>query len=207
MNPVARSSIARPVGWLLPLAAALVPGSARAHGSLAIGDFYSGMLDPLLHFETLLPTLALALWSGQRGMPDGWRFPLCFLLAVLLGAGAGVLGSEFAAGPSLLKVSMLMLGLLVAARLGLPAPLAMALVALFGFATGQGHTFEPGARIERPALFVAGIASSVALILYHVARNVLLYRAFWVQTGVRVLGSWIAATGLLVLVLEWTPRS
>ena len=44
---------------------------------------------------------------------------------------------------------------------------------------------------------------SAGLVFFHVVTRVVRYRAFWVQTAVRVLGSWIAATGLLVLVLEW----
>jgi hypothetical protein len=36
--------------------------------------------------------------------------------------------------------------------------------------------------------------------------RVVRYQAFWVQIAVRVLGSWIAATGLLVLVLEWATN-
>ena len=74
---------------------------------------------------------------------------------------------------------------------------------LFGLFGGQTHTYDPEATIDRPFLFITGVGTSVGLILFHVVTRVVRYRAFWVQTGVRVVGSWIAATGLLVLALEW----
>ena len=98
---------------------------------------------------------------------------------------------------------MLVLGLLVAARGKLPASLAMTVVFLFGLYEGQTNTYDPEAKIERPLLFIAGVGSSIGLLLFHVVTRVVRYRAFWVQIGVRVVGSWIAATGLLVLALAW----
>jgi urease accessory protein len=181
----------------------LHPEPALAHGSLAVGDFYSGMLHPLLHFETLLPTLALALWSGQLGGSQSWRLPLAFLGAALVGALAGILEIDFYLGGASLRLSMLVLGLLVAARGRLPASLAITMASLFGLFEGQIHTYDPETKIERPLLFIAGAGSSIGLVLFHVATRVVRYRAFWVQTAVRIVGSWIAATGLLVLALEW----
>jgi urease accessory protein len=181
----------------------LHPAPALAHGSLAVGDFYSGMLHPLLHFETLLPTLALALWSGQHGGPQSWRLPLAFLATVLLGTAVGALEIDLRFGPASLRLSMLVLGLLVATRWRLPASLAMTMALLFGLFEGQINTYDPETKIERPLLFIAGVGSSIGLILFHVVTRVVRYQAFWVQTAVRILGSWIAATGLLVLTLEW----
>jgi len=189
---------------LLALAAAwLHPAPALAHGSLAVGEFYTGMLHPLLHFESLLPILALALWSGQLGDARAWHLPVTFSAAALVGAVAGILDVEPPVGRSLLLLAMLVLGLLVAVRGRLPAWLAMAMVLLFGVGQGQANTYDPEQEIERPLLFLAGFGSSIGLIFFHVVTRVFRYRAFWVQTAVRVLGSWIAATGLLVLVLEW----
>jgi urease accessory protein len=181
----------------------LHPAPALAHGSLAVGDFYSGMLHPLLHFETLLPTLALALWSGQLGGRHSWCLPLAFLGAALLGTVAGILEIDLQLGSTSLQLSMLVVGLLVAARGRLPLLLAMAIACLFGLFEGHMNTYDPKATIERPLLFIAGVVSSLGLILFHIATRVVRYRAFWVQIAVRVLGSWIAATGLLVLALAW----
>jgi urease accessory protein len=199
----------RGIGPVLIVAATtwLWPADVLAHGSLAIGDFYTGMLHPLLHFEVLLPTLALALWAGQLGGAQAWRLPLVLLGAALLGAAAGILDLELRLGTSLLRLSMLMFGLLVAARGRLPAAVGVPIVLIVGITLGQVNTYQPDVPIERPLLFVTGLVSCIGLILFHVASRVVRYRAFWAQTGVRVVGSWIAATGLLVLALEWAVQS
>jgi hydrogenase/urease accessory protein HupE len=184
----------------------LCPASALAHGSLAVGDFYTGMLHPFLHFETVLPIVALALWSGQLADARAWHLPLVFLGAALVGAVAGMLSIEPCVGRWFLLLPMLVLGLLVAVRGSLPVWLAIVMVLLFGVGQGQANTYDPGREIERPLLFLAGFGSAIGLVLFHVATRVFRYRAFWVQTAVRVLGSWIAATGLLVLVLEWAEK-
>jgi len=201
--PSARRTSALVTPLLVLAAAWLHPAPALAHGSLAVGEFYTGMLHPLLHFETLLPILALALWSGQLGDARAWQLPVAFSAAALVGAVAGILDVEPPVGRPLLLLPMLVLGLLVAVRGRLPAWLAMAMVLFFGIGQGQANTYDPEQQIERPALFLAGFGSSIGLIFFHVVTRVFRYRAFWVQTAVRVLGSWIAATGLLVLVLEW----
>jgi hydrogenase/urease accessory protein HupE len=201
--PSARRYSALPAPLLVLAATWLHPAPALAHGSLAVGEFYTGLLHPLLHFEILLPILALALWSGQLGDARAWHLPVVFSAAALVGAVAGILDVEPFVGRSLLLLPMLVLGLLVAARGRLPAWLAMAMVLFFGIEHGQANTYDPEREIERPLLFLAGFSSSIGLIFFHVVTRVFRYRAFWVQTAVRVLGSWIAATGLLVLVLEW----
>ena len=201
-RPMTRAAVL-PTLLVALASACLLPAPALAHGSLAVGDFYTGMLHPLLHFETVLPILALALWSGQLGDARAWQLPVAFSAAALVGAVAGILDVEPPVGRPLLLLPMLVLGLLVAVRGRLPAWLAMAMVLFFGIGQGQANTYDPEQQIERPALFLAGFGSSIGLIFFHVVTRVFRYRAFWVQTAVRVLGSWIAATGLLVLVLEW----
>ncbi len=185
----------------------LCPAPALAHGSLAVGDFYTGMFHPFLHFETVLPILALALWSGQLGDARAWHLPLVFLGAALVGAVAGMLSIEPYVGRWFLLLPMLVLGLLVAVRGSLPVWLAMVMVLLFGVGQGQANTYDPERELERPLLFLAGFGSAIGLVLFHVVTRVFRYRAFWVQTAVRVVGSWIAATGLLVLALEWVVQA
>lgn len=204
--PCARRQSALPALLLGVTAGWLHPAPALAHGSLAVGDFYTGMLHPLLHFETALPILALALWSGQLGDARAWHLPLLFSGAALIGAAAGMLGVEPCVGRWLLLLPMLVLGLLVATSGRLPAWVAMVMVVVFGIGQGQANTFDAEGAIERPMLFLAGFGSSIGLIFFHVVTRVFRYRAFWVQIAVRVLGSWIAATGLLVLVLEWAAE-
>jgi len=60
------------------------------------------------------------------------------------------------------------------------------------------------ASIQRPVLYLLGLCSSVGLLCFHLESLVLRFPAFWMQIAVRVLGSWIATIGLLVMVLDAT---
>jgi hypothetical protein len=55
-----------------------------------------------------------------------------------------------------------------------------------------------------PALTLAGTLCALAVLVTRLAGQVAVLRALWVQTAVRVAGSWIAASGLLLL--GWTLR-
>jgi hypothetical protein len=50
-------------------------------------------------------------------------------------------------------------------------------------------------------LYVLGFALGLGLLLFHVENLAVRARAFWMQIGIRVVGSWIAAVGVLISVL------
>lgn len=182
----------------------LAPAPVCAHGSLAVGDFYTGLLQPVFHFDFLLPAVALALWSAQLGEREVWRLPLAFLASAFLGSVGAVLGLTLTGTAWAPHVAMLVLGVLVAARLRLPLPAMLAVGAAAGLAHGYLAVFSERATLERPVLYLLGVCSSAGLICFHLESLVLRFPAFWMQIAVRVLGSWIAAIGLLVAVLEAT---
>jgi hydrogenase/urease accessory protein HupE len=179
----------------------LAPGPARAHGATDVGDFYAGLAQPLYHLESLLLLLALGLFAGQAPPERRYAAPLAFAAATLVGAAAALLGLELPGAVWAVRAGSLVCGLAVAARLapGLGVFAAAGLV----FGLGQGHYAALGDRAElaRPALYALGLAlgplvTSGWLIL--VAERA---RAFWMQVGLRVVGSWIATIALLVCAL------
>ena len=99
---------------------------------------------------------------------------------------------------------MLVLGLLVATRFKVPPLPALALGLVVGLADGYLAVFNERETIERPVLYLLGVSSGVGLLSFHLEALVLRFPAFWMQIAIRVLGSWIAAIGLLVSVLEAT---
>ncbi len=209
MTPSLRIRAAR--AWLPSVLAALivtvallVPSPALAHGNLAAGDFYTGLLQPVFHFDSLLAIIAVALWATQLGVPDVWRLPLVFMGAAFAGSVAAALGLKLDGTAWTAHVAMFVLGLLVAARFKLPAAGALALGAAAGLVHGYLALSNERETIERPVLYLFGVCSGVGLICYHLESLVLHFPAFWVRIAVRVVGSWIAAIGLLVAVLEGT---
>jgi hydrogenase/urease accessory protein HupE len=101
--------------------------------------------------------------------------------------------------------SFVALGLLVAAGRRLPLPLLVALGAVFGLS----HGYENGrAEGRRPpcTLFVLGVAVAGGLVTALVsAATIDLAARTSARIGVRVLGSWIAAIGIMTIGLARRP--
>jgi urease accessory protein len=171
------------------------------HGSLAMGELYSGMLQPVLHFESLLSILALALWAAQQGEPLSWQLPVAFAGAALAAALVTLTGLAVPGAAHVQNVAMLGFGLLLAAKRRLPLPLALGLALVAGLAQGHVGVLGEEAAARRPLLYLTGFAIGLGLLLFHVENLAFRARAFWLQVGMRVVGSWIAAVGVLVSVL------
>jgi urease accessory protein len=101
-------------------------------------------------------------------------------------------------------VSFLFLGGLVAFNAPVPLTVLTALAALFGLF----HGYLNGTGINRfddGTYALVGLAAMVFVIIAVFASLVLPLRRSWARIAVRVAGSWIAASGLLLL--GWALRA
>jgi hydrogenase/urease accessory protein HupE len=185
------------------LALTLYPMPARAHLiETGLGPVYDGIAHFMLTAEDLLPVLALAMLAGLRGKDHARRvvfvLPLAWLVAGVLGAMASV-----ALPDSLAWVPLLVLGGLVAADVGLPITATTVIAAAAGFFLG----FANGYGIAQAGLGlrgVIGIAVAVFVVTTLGAACAVAWQAGWRRIAWRVVGSWIAASGLLLL--GWSLR-
>jgi len=189
-----------PVAALLAVA---LPGSALAHGGVALGDFYAGLLQPFFHPESLLGVLALGLLAGQQPERALWRVLLTFVVATAAGTIAAQWLPEVAALGWTARATTLVMGVLVAASVAPPEPLLLALTAAAGVAHGHVATVPEVGTLARPILWVLGLPIGVLLVTAHVVALMLKLRAFWAQIAFRVVGSWIATIVLLVSALAF----
>jgi urease accessory protein len=194
-----RSSVA-----LGAIAAAIVPSPAHAHlNSTGMGPIYDGLLHFLTSPEDLVPVLALALFAGLRGVRHGREALFVLPAAWLLGGLIGLTAAAVSGNVLLSAIGFLLLGGLVAADLQLSLRTTTALAAVIGLyhgylnGTGMG---QPGAA----AVALLGLAGAVFALVALVAAFVVQLRAGWARIAVRVAGSWIAASGLLLL--GWAAR-
>jgi len=192
------------VATAIVLWSAFNPTPAEAHlNSTGLGPIYDGALHLLLSPEDLVPALALALLAGLRGARYG-RVALFVLPAAWFAGGlAGtVIGHDN--GTAVAVASFLLLGVLVAAD----ARLSLALLTAIAMSLGLVHGFVNGAgmgplAVAAPALLGLCVVLFVwtALIVAFVVQ----LRQPWTRVAVRVFGSWIAASGLLML--GWALRA
>lgn len=190
-------------GLLAGIASLCCPASVGAHlVTTGMGPVYDGIGHLLLTPEDLVAVLALALYAGLRGAAFGRR--TLFLLPLAWFAG-GVAGGIPSTVPSLSVpvVSFPVIGALMAADLRLPA----GAVSLLAVAIGLAHGFFNGAALRGGAgmLGLLGIMLMLFVLVALVAAFVVSLEKPWTRMAVRVAGSWVFASGLLMM--GWLIRA
>jgi hydrogenase/urease accessory protein HupE len=184
--------------WLMLM---LVPGSAFAHTPIkGIGNFYNGVLHPLVVPSHLLLLIAIGLFLGQQGMKEKQVAIMAFLAATLL----GLVGAWFSPGAPLELVMLscsAALGLLIALSPNLILLWCSVIAAICGLLLGVDSTQET---LTGEARFVALFGSGVGIYffsLYPMAFADFFNKVHWKRIIIRVIGSWLAASSFLVLAL------
>jgi urease accessory protein len=193
-----------PVFCAVFLAFAMCPLTAEAHlNSTGMGPLYDGLMHFLMSPEDFVPALALALLVGLRGAAYGRRalftLPAAWLFGGLIGTGAAArIGS-----PVVSAVWFLLLGVLLASDAKLSLGAITALAVLLGVYNGYLNGAGMG-QFDIAAIALLGLAFSVFVLVALAAAFVVRLRAQWGRIAMRVVGSWIAASGLLML--GWAIR-
>jgi len=128
------------------LLAALSVGtvSALAHVGADAGShhgFVSGFVHPITGLDHLAAMLAVGVWSALTTRRL-WLAPLSFAALLLAGALLAQAGLALPAIEPMIAASMLVLGLLLAARIRLPEAAGAALVGGFALFHGAAHGQE-----------------------------------------------------------------
>ena len=189
-----------PRATLAAAATLLAPGIAQAHTvSASLGDFYGGGLHLLSSPEQLLAVVGVGLLLGQ-GDRDAAHKRVVLALPPALAAGvlATALVGPWPETPWVGAGLLVMLGGLVAAALHPPRAALAALIVLVGVACGlaNGPALTPATDVR---LFIPGVALAGFLVALYAMLLAQAARPFWATIALRIAGSWIAATGLLVL--------
>jgi urease accessory protein len=181
------------------------PIPAEAHlNSTGMGPFYDGLMHFLLSPEDIMPVFALALFVGLRGTNYGRRALFVLPTAWLLGALAGLRATGVGFHPFIGAVWFLLLGGVVAADAKLSLRVTTGLAALIGLYHGYLNGIGMGQSLS-VIIIVLGLVFAIFVLVALVAAFVVRLRAPWARIAVRVGGSWIAASGLLMF--GWAIRT
>lgn len=178
------------------------PSRAAAHlVTTGMGPVYDGIGHLLSTPEDLVPVLALALYAGLRGAVTGRRAMFLLPLAWFVG---GIAGSSLNIVPAfpIPAISFLVFGGLIAADLCVSA----AAVTVLAIVLGLVHGFLNGAVLKDGAgtLGLVGIMTILFVLITLASAFVVSLKKPWARVVVRVAGSWIAATGMLMF--GWAMR-
>jgi len=146
----------------------------------------------------------LALLAGLRGANYGRRALFTLPVAWFLGGLAGLSASSANPRPFVAAAWFLLLGGLLAADAKISLRMTTALAALLGVYHGYLNGTGMG-QFETAAVALLGLVFAVFVLIALAAAFVVRLRANWARIAVRVAGSWIAASGLLML--GWAVRT
>ena len=154
-NPIVRAAS-------LTLLFCAAPTLAYAHPGDA-GGLAHGLAHPFSGLDHLCAMVAVGLWAAQLGGRAAWVVPLSFVSAMALGGLLGVAAIALPLVEAGMLMSLLALGVLVAAAARLPLALSAAVVGVFALFHGYAHGAEmsPGASAYAYAL---GFLSASALL-------------------------------------------
>jgi urease accessory protein len=187
------------------LAVTLLPSPAEAHlVTTGLGPVYDGVTHLFFSADDLVTAIALALLAGLNGPAAGRRALFGVTAGWLLGGLAGLAIGASILPASATALSLIVLGALTAAG----ARLSPAVVVTVAVAFGAGHGWLNGSAIReaaRDGLALTGIVAAVFTLSALASALVISLKAPWTRIAVRVIGSWIAAIGLLTL--GWAIRA
>lgn len=188
-----------PLYAFVGLAFAMCAAPAEAHlNSTGMGPVYDGLMHFLMSPEDIVPVLALALLAGLRGAAYGRRALFIVPCSWLIGGFAGLSAVTAGLHPFISAAWFLLMGGLLAADAKLSLRMTTVLAALLGIYHGYLNGTGLGtSSTSVVALFglVFAVFVQVALAAAFVAQ----LRAEWARIATRVAGSWIAASGVLML--------
>jgi hydrogenase/urease accessory protein HupE len=177
--------------------------SARAEAPIGgIEGFYGGLLRPILVPAHALGLLALGLFIGQQDSRDRRAPAAIFAAALIIGLGALVLAVGQTPAADVLLVNTAALGVLVAIARPLPRPVGWLAAAVTGAAVGLDSPPQViSIALATVTLIGTGLGACIALAI--VVGVTACLRRHWQLLGVRILGSWIAASAVLALAVRW----
>lgn len=194
-----------PLYAFVVLAFVLCALPAEAHlNTTGMGPFYDGLMHFLMSPEDIVPVLALALLAGLRGASYGRRALFTLPVAWLLGGLAGLSAAAMKPHPFIAAAWFLMLGGLLAADARISLRVVTALAALLGIYHGYLNGAGMG-EFATASVALLGLVFGIFVLIALAAAFVVRLRANWARIAVRVAGSWIAASGLLML--GWAVRT
>lgn len=178
----------------------LLPSLAYAHHGDHFGGFMYGLAHPVGGLDHLCAMLAVGLWAAQTGGRSLWALPLAFVSVMALGGASPALGISLPFVEQGIVLSVLLLGVLVAASVRLPLWLAGSMVGLFALWHGQAHSAEIPAWASGMPYALGFVLTTASLHAAGIAFGLGMQRHQIRERFVRLTGSGIALCDIYLAV-------
>jgi len=138
------------------------PAFAHAEDEGGVG-FLTGLFHPALGLDHLLAMLSVGILSAQIGGRAIWYVPATFVLVMIVGGIMGMKGIALPFVEAGIAISVLVLGIALAAEKYIPVWVAVVSVGIFGVFHGHAHGTEMP-MIANPWLYGMGFVTGTAII-------------------------------------------
>jgi urease accessory protein len=183
---------------LSALAVAMPAQTAFAHSAFGGGGgFYGGLLHPLFVPAHILALTATGMMIGQQP-PLHWLPPAVFVCSLLIGFAAIV----FAFAPNHVSEVLLTAAAVGGALVALGRPLPQFALCLQAAVAGGALALDSPPEVtslQAALMMLVGTFCGATVLLLAVARGISMLRRQWQRVGMRIVGSWIAASAALAL--------
>lgn len=187
-----------PRGALFLAAALLTPALAHAHtGMGSTGGFAHGFSHPLGGLDHLCAMIAVGLWAAQMGGRAIWAVPLTFVSVMAFGGFLGMMQVQVPFVESGIVLSVLMLGVFIAAAARLPLAASVLIVGLFALCHGHAHGSEMPVAASGLAYALGFVGATALLHAVGIGLGVGIQKASQ-PLVVRLTGGAIALCGLFL---------
>jgi urease accessory protein len=186
---------------LLAAVAALLLSTTlvHAHPGDAAHDLAHGFMHPIGGLDHVLAMVAVGVFAAQLGGRALWLVPAAFVTVMAVAAAFGAAGVTLPRVEFGIAASVLVLGAVVALRLGMPVVLAAFVVGVFAIFHGVAHGAEMPATMSGLGYGVGFVAATVLLHAAGIGAGLLLGRASGAY-AVRALGAATAVVGGVMIV-------
>jgi len=164
-----------------------------------VAGFEAGFTHPLMGLDHLLAMLTVGVVAARSGRRAIWLVPATFVACMAAGGIAGIFGSPLWGVEQGIALSVLLLGVAVAAGRRLPSAVVLASCGVFGFFHGHAHGAEMPS-LAQPVLYALGFV--LATVLLHAAGIIIARTAARTaprQTALRLSGAAMAIVGAALL--------
>lgn len=174
----------------------LSPVSAYAHTGMGhtVG-FANGFGHPFGGLDHILAMIAVGIWAFQTGGKAVWAVPTAFVGVMALGSVLGVTGVTVPFTEEGIIISVLLLGVLIAASVRMPLAISMVIVGLFAVFHGHAHGAEMPVVASGLAYGVGFVVSTALLHLCGIGIGVLFQKTVSMRL-IRYTGASIATAGV-----------
>jgi urease accessory protein len=166
-----------------------------------VPGFFGGLLHPLFVPAHFMAVLGIGLLIGQQAPAWGRAAPSVFILALIAGLAVLTTGVVPRWGGECVLLLALIAGVLTALARPLPEQFGCGLAAAMAVAIGLDSPPEV-LSVRTANLMLIGTALGGTVLMVAVTEIATRLTHPWQRTAARVLGSWIAASAILVLALR-----